>query len=417
MLEDFLSPIAARRLRLRSSARDVDLDAYCARLVDIGYRPSTIRGKLWIVSGLLRWMTDECVAATDLDERKLEEHVEARRQGCHRYRGFITTLLQLLGHLRVAGIASAPASQAAAGPPPPMDLLARYQEYLRRERAVAECTVTGYSAHVRAFITEHLEDEARPTGLLGVDDAREFLLGRARQMAPKRAQYMATALRSFLRFLFIRGETCTDLALAVPTVRRWRLATIPRALPPEDVERLLQACEHESPTGLRNHAILLLLARLGLRASEIVTLELGDVHWRQGEIVVRGKGSSCDRLPLPRDVGEALAFYLRGGRPRSSSRRVFLRGRPPHRGLGHASTVSSIVRRALPRADLTPPTRGAHLLRHSLASSMLRHGASLAEIGQVLRHRSPGTTEIYAKLDFDALRDVALPWPARGGAR
>jgi integrase len=163
--------------------------------------------------------------------------------------------------------------------------------------------------------------------------------------------------------------------------------------------------------------VLLLLARLGLRAGEVIALELGDLHWREGELIVRGKGLVRDRLPLLPDVGEALARYLQEDRPPASSRRVFLCSRAPHRGFGHPSTISTIVSRALSRASLAPTTRGAHLLRHSLATAMIRRGASLAEIGQVLRHRSPLTTEIYAKLDFDTLREVAMPWPTARGAR
>jgi site-specific recombinase XerD len=236
-------------------------------------------------------------------------------------------------------------------------------------------------------------------------------------MAPSRAQFMATALRSFLRFLFLRGETTTDLSRAIPTVRRWRLSSVPQHLPPRDVERLLRACDRSSATGRRDYAILLLLARLGLRASEVLALELSDLRWREGEVVVRGKGLVRDRLPLLPDVGKALALYLQKDRPVCKSRQVFLCRRAPLRGLGHPSSVSTIVARALARADLTPSTRGAHLLRHSLATTMVRRGASLSEIGQVLRHRSPNTTEIYAKLDFGALRGVALPWPVVRGGR
>jgi integrase len=236
-------------------------------------------------------------------------------------------------------------------------------------------------------------------------------------MAPTRAQALGTALRSFLRFLFLRGETGTDLARAVPTVRRWRLSSVPRYLPEQDVERLLRACKRTSPTGRRNHAVLLLLARLGLRASEVMALEIDDLRWREGEVVVRGKGLVRDRLPLLTEVGEALALYLSKDRPSGGSRRVFLRSRAPHRGFAHPSTISTIVARALVRAGLAPATRGAHLLRHSLATAMVRRGATFTEIGQVLRHRSPNTTEIYAKLDFGALRDVALPWPTSRGAR
>jgi site-specific recombinase XerD len=227
---------------------------------------------------------------------------------------------------------------------------------------------------------------------------------------------MASALRSFLRFLFLRGETGVDLALSIPMVRQWRLVDVPRHMPAEDVEQVLRACDLSSPTGRRNHAILLLIARLGLRASEVIALELGDLRWHEGELIVRGKGKVRDRLPLLPDVGEALAHYLKTDRPCCSSRRVFLCMKGPYRAFSHPSSVSTIVARTLARAGLTPPTRGAHLLRHSLANTMVQGGASLAEIGQVLRHRSPNTTEIYAKLDFGALRDMALRWPTTGGA-
>jgi site-specific recombinase XerD len=215
----------------------------------------------------------------------------------------------------------------------------------------------------------------------------------------------------------MRGEIRTDLALAVPPVRRWRLSNVPRYIAPQEVERLLGAYDRTSATGRRDHAVLLLLARLGMRASEVLALELDDLRWRDGEIIVRGKGLIRDRLPMLAEVGDALARYLQRDRPRSRSRRVFLCSRAPLRGFGHPTTVSTIVARALARAGVVAPGHGAHLLRHSLATAMVRRGASLTEIGEVLRHRSPNTTEIYAKVDFEALRDVAMPWPTARSAR
>jgi site-specific recombinase XerD len=197
----------------------------------------------------------------------------------------------------------------------------------------------------------------------------------------------------------------------------WRLATIPRSLASEQVERLLTACNRRTTTGRRDYAILLLLARLGLRAGEVVALELEDLHWRAGEITIRGKkGLRHDRFPLPADVGRALATYLRERAP-SVTRRVFLCMRAPRRSFRGPGAVTTIVRRALARADLHPPVRGAHLLRHSLATRMLRHGASLVEIGEVLRHRAASTTEIYAKVDLESLQAVVQPWPDAGGVR
>lgn len=414
MLEDFfIVPAAAQRLR--SCVFGDHLDGFCTQLVELGHRPATIRHKLWVVTCLARWMAGKHLAVVDLDEQRVEKFLGARRRRGRTCRGFRKTVLLLLERLRSASVVPTP---APVGDDSPMaTLLARYEGHLRRERALAESTIAGYLPFVRACVAEYLDGGAARPDSLRTNDVRDFLLDRVRCMVPKRAQFMGSALRSFLRFLFQRGETATDLSLAVPTVRQWQLSSVPRHLPAQDVERVLRACDRSSATGRRDHAILLLLARLGLRASEIVSLELGDVRWRDGEIVVRGKGLIRDRLPLVPDVGKALSLYLRKDRMPCSCRSVFLCTRAPHRGFGHPSTVSTIVARALVRAGLTPATRGAHLLRHSLATTMVRRGASLAEIGQVLRHRSPNTTEIYAKLDFGALRDVAMPWPTSRGAQ
>ena len=229
---------------------------------------------------------------------------------------------------------------------------------------------------------------------------------------------MVAALRSICHFLWQRGAIDRDLAAGVPRMPDWRLATIPKYLGPEEVERLLQACDVQAAVGRRDHAILLLLARLGLRAGEIIALELDDIQWRAGEILVRSsKRLPQDRLPLLTEVGEAIATYIRRDRPSHRTRRVFLCMKAPRRGFSHPSTVSTIVRRALARAGLSPALKGAHLLRHSLATRMLRQGASLPEIGLVLRHRAVQTTENYAKVDLAGLRALAQPWPQMGGAR
>ncbi len=406
--------VSAAAERLHGSVLGPYVDEFCVRLAELGYPPASIRSKLGVLSGLACWMEQEQVAVAGLDERRTDEFLAARRRRGRTCRGYPRTLLQMLALLREAGVVRAPVpviddSPAAA-------LLARYEGYLRRERGLADVTVAAYLRVVRALVLEHIEITAQPARL-DAQTVRDFLRVRARVGAPRTAQGMASALRSFLRFLFLRGETAGDLALCVPPVRQWRQAQVPRYLAAPDVERLLDACDRASASGRRDHAILLLLARLGLRAGEVVALELGDLRWREAEIVVRGKGGFRDRLPLPPDVGAALAVYLRTDRPPGASRRVFLCARAPHRGFAHPSSVTTIVTRRLGRAGLAPPTRGAHLLRHGLATSLLRGGASLIEIGELLRHRSPATTEIYAKLDLDALRDVGLAWPLTGGAR
>lgn len=413
MLEDYVAPVAAQRLRSCILGRH--LDTFCTLLADLSYQRSTIRHKLWVVSDLTRWITRKHLAIVDLDEQRVEEFLNARRRRGRTFRGFRPTVLRLLEQLRSVGVVPTP--QPSRDDSPAAALLARCEEYLRRERSLEESTIAGYLRFAHEFVTERLDRNAPRPDSLRAGDVREFLLARVRRLAPRRAQYMGTALRSFLRFLFLRGETETDLALAVPTVRQWRLSSVPRHLPARDVERLLRACDRSSATGRRDHAVLLLLARLGLRAGEVLALELGDLHWREGEIIVRGKGLVHDRMPLLPEVGEALALYLQKDRPSGKSRRVFLCRRAPHRGFAHPSSVTTIVARALIRAGLSPATRGAHLLRHSLATTMVRRGASFSEIGQVLRHRSPNTTEIYAKVDFGALRDVAMPWPVVRGGR
>jgi len=249
-------------------------------------------------------------------------------------------------------------------------------------------------------------------------DVSTYLQEEVAKRSKPRAKHVVWVLRALLRYLFQEGYT-RDLSPAVLTVRDWRHSTIPKALAPADVERLLARCPRDTATDRRDRAILLLLARLGLRAGEVVALELDDIDWRAGTVRIRAKkGLRQEPLPLPVDVGEALATYLRRDRPATACRRVFLRVRAPRGGFHGAGGVTSVVQKALARADLHPARRGAHLLRHSLAVRLLGHGASFGEIGAVLRHRGAATTEIYAKVDLARLRTVVQPWPGEtGGAQ
>lgn len=298
---------------------------------------------------------------------------------------------------------------------PVEQLVVRYAEHLKVARGLIQATVISYVPFVRRFLHERFGDGAPRLQDLVPSDVSDFVLRWARSQSPGRAKVMVTVLRSFFRFLLQQGEIAVDLSAVVPTVADWRLSTVPKYMPQEDVERLLAACDRGTATGRRDYAMLLLLARLGLRACEVAKLELEDIDWRAGEITVRGKRFAEDRLPLLREVGEALAAYLCEDRPACSTRRVFVRSRAPVRAIAERCTVNAVVRAAIRRAGLKPPTEGAHLLRHSLATGMLRAGASMAEIAEVLRHRNPQTTEIYAKVDFGALRALALPWPTKEG--
>ena len=285
----------------------------------------------------------------------------------------------------------------------------QFAQYLSQERGLSPVTVADYVSICHRFLTERFSDGKLLLRSLCSNEITNFVLQTLRA-ASHNSAYLG-GLRSFLRFLYQRGHIRKNLASAVPTVSRWRFNQLPKFLQPKEVERLLRSCDQSTVMGKRDYAILLLLARLGLRAGEIMHLTLDDIRWEAGEIEVRGKSSREERLPMPHDVGEALVVYLRDSRPRCSSRRVFIRMKAPRRGFSGSNAVCDIFRRGLSRAGLNPSFKGASLLRHSLATNMLRGGASLAEIGEILRHQQPNTTEIYAKVDLSALRSIVQLWP------
>jgi integrase len=313
----------------------------------------------------------------------------------------------LLGYLRELGVASL--AVPAAPSTPTEVLIARYSLYLLQRRGVARSTVRNYVGVARVF----LADRDRVRGGLALSEldgqaVSEFVLRESRRSSVGSAKCMVTRLRALLRFLHVDGEVEQDLAGAVPSVASWRLVSLVKALDDRSVQRLLARCDRRTRVGRRDFAILTLLSRLGLRAGELAALQLQDVDWRAGEVLIRGKGNRQERLPLPADVGEALAGWLERGRPRCDSVFVFTRLRAPLGGLS-AGAVSQIVRRACGRAGL--PMVGAHRLRHTAATEMLRAGGSLTEVGQVLRHRGRDVTSIYAKVDRRALAAVVQPWP------
>jgi site-specific recombinase XerD len=280
---------------------------------------------------------------------------------------------------------------------------------------LAEATIVNYVPFARRFLEDCFGKGRVTLSRLSAGDIVRFVQRQAPLMHPKHAKLMTTALRSFLRYACYRGGIVLDLASAVPVVANWSMPDIPRAISPEQTRQLLASIDRSSDIGRRDYAILLLLARLGLRSGEVALLELKDIDWADGRLTVRGNGGLCSELPLPVDVGKAIASYLRHSRPLSECRRVFLRARAPITGFRGASGISSIVRHSLQRAGINAPTLGAHQFRHGLATEMLCHGASLGEIGELLGHRHPQTTKIYTKVDIKALRKLAVPWP--GGVR
>jgi site-specific recombinase XerD len=315
------------------------------------------------------------------------------------------------GYLRRVGVASP--SPAAPPATPVEQLLERYRSYLVVERGLAEQTVSRCLRTARQFLIA----QAGERGELALErlmsaDVSAYVLAESRRSTRGKAKLVITELRSLLRFLHIEGVTAQSLVAAVPALAGWRLSELPKGLAPASVERLLSSCDRSRIVGKRDFAIVTIMVRLGLRRSEVAALRLSDIDWRAGELIVRGKGNARDRLPLPADVGEALVDYLRCPR-RCQSEHLFLRIRAPHGPLTPGA-VSAAVADAGRRAGLAGHL-GSHQLRHTAATGMLRAGAPLREIGQVLRHRSALTTAIYTKVDFEALRSLARRWPA--GAR
>jgi site-specific recombinase XerD len=291
-----------------------------------------------------------------------------------------------------------------------------YGRFLRQERGFMSASVGQYLPVARRFLWHRFRDGKIRLHELRTKDVTDFILKDASNRGRRSAQLMTSVLRSFLNYLFQEGRTASNLAMAIPPTAGGRLSELPRYLQTVEVERLLRSCDRRQNIGRRDYAMLLLLARLGLRAGEVARLNLEDIDWTTGQLCIRGKGERIDRLPLPEDAGKAIVDYLQRGRPKCLTRRVFVQAKPPHDGFADPpNSVSGAVNRALIRVGLNPPNRGAHLLRHSLATNLLRNGASLAQIGQVLRHQQMQTTEIYAKVDLNALRALAQPWP--GGAR
>ena len=390
------------------------INTFMSVVSDLGYSPSTIQTQLTLLKGLMRWVEENHVVASNIDEGITDRFlIESGRKGAVR-RGDNRTLHRFLDHLRIEG--AIPHPKPTFNDSPLTHLKGRYEDYLLKERGLSTVTGSRYWPYIRRFILERFGNKSMRFCELCPQDIDRFLLSHARERTPKAAQLMVSAMRSFLRFLFRYGETKCDLSTAVPTVAAWRLSEVPKYIKPEEVESLLESCDRTTSVGRRNYSILLLIARLGLRAGEIVALELGDINWRASEVTIRGKGQFCDRLPLPQSVGEALAIYLKNDRPKCSTRRVFVRTRAPYRGFKDSTTVSTIVRRTVEKSGLNTPSKGAHLLRHSLATDMLRKGATMTEIGELLRHRSPNSTEIYAKVDIEGLRSIVRIWPEKGGA-
>jgi site-specific recombinase XerD len=391
------------------------LNTYTTLVKEQGYSLGSVRNQVQLISNFLTWLRTRHTEIGSLDEAAVQRFLRYP-QNAHRTRRSGTAALDRFLHLlREQGVIPPPKEQPLS---PQQRLIKDYERYLLEERGLTRATAANNVPFADRFLSA-LSAKYRGSRLalsqLGAADVTDFVRQQTQKLSPGRAQLLVTALRSFLRYLLHQGKITTDLAVCVPTVARWSFSMLPKYLPAGSVEKVLARNARRSPIGRRDYAVLLLLARLGLRACEVVALNLEDIDWENARITIRAKGGRWNQLPLPADVGEALAAYLRHGRPCCSCRRVFIRDRAPERGFAGSQSICTLVRRALDRAGVESTRKGAHLFRHSLATTMIRQGASLDEIGELLRHRSPNTTAIYAKVDLAALRPLALPWP--GGAR
>jgi integrase/recombinase XerD len=383
---------------------------YAAWLESRAYSPSATADRLYQFDQLSRWLERQGLAVGELTDEQAERFAAARRAAGRVTWAYPRSALLPLGYLRELG--SAPASAPVVARGPLEELLAEYRRYLLVERGLSQHTVLdAYEPAARLFLAGREGPDGLGLGQLSAAEVTSFLARECPKPGVPGARDLVCALRSFLRYLHLAGLIQAPLVWAVPSVADLRDRTLPRGLEPAAVKKLLASCDRRTLVGRRDYAILLLLVRLGLRAGEVAAIKLEDIDWRRGELLVRGKGSRYDVLPLPVDLGEAIVAYLRR-RPPCECRALFLRVTAPRRELNR-STIGWVVRAACDRADI--PRVGAHRLRHTAATGMLRAGASLAEIGQVLRHREQKTTAIYAKVDVKALRALARPWPSPGG--
>lgn len=381
---------------------------FAEELAALGYTSGSARLQLHLLSHVSRWLASQGLTEGEFGAERVAQFLESRRAGGYRSRVSLRGLMPLLDYLRGLGVVP-PLSEPVACTP--VDALVRaFGDYLLTERGLSVGTVARYLAVARLFLSERDQADGLDLRHLNAADVTSFVVRECRGRWHGSATTLVTGLRSLLRFLLLASYADRALAQAVPTATVWEAATLPRPLSSDVVAAMCAACDQHTVVGARDLAILTLMHRLGLRAGEVAGLELGDLDWRHGEFVVRGKANRRERLPLPADAGEAVVAYLHL-RPTVTCRAVFVTARAPIHAVSR-DVVGQLVRAACRRAGLPPV--GAHRLRHSAATATLAGGASLSEVGQLLRQRSAAATAIYAKVDRNALRTLALPWP--GGA-
>jgi len=383
------------------------IEPYVGLVREQGYAPASVHEHVRVIVMFSQSLQRSGCEIRDLDEAVVERFLCHELKERYPHVWAPAALRRLLAMLRQMGAAR---DKPTAPQNPAQQLTDDYCRFLLVDRSLSVNTAKAWLPFIEKFLLERFGSGPLKLSKLRATDVTAFVQRHAHRHSPSGARRLVTALRSFFRYLRYKGLIVADLDMTVPKVARWALSSLPKPLPAVEVQRVLDCCDKTTSTGRRNYAMLLLLARLGLRAGEVAGLNLEDIDWESARITIHGKGGVWAQLPLPADVGQAIAQYLHSDRPRCSCRRVFIRDRAPHVGFAVVHAISKIVRCALIEAGVESASKGAHLLRHSLATDMLQKGASLHEIGEVLRHKSPDTTAIYAKVELNALRPLALPW-------
>ena len=388
------------------------IDAFSVCLSEQGFQRVSVGPQIRLVAKFSGWLKADVVDPTELADEQAERFLRLMEPRKSTRAGGRLCLRRLMAYLRFAGVINEQPLAPAVEVTPIQRVVIAFEQHLRQAQGLSRATCVQYVPFAEQFLAERFGNGPVELCELRALDVMGFIQRQAVRLSQARAKSATIALRSFLRYLRVRGGIALDLAASVPTVPNWSMTGIPRAIAADDLHAVLQSCRRDTAGGCRDYAILLLLARLGLRSGEIVALTLESIDWDLGCITVVGSKSGQHLpLPLPADVGEAIATYLRRGRPRSGDRALFLSSNAPIRGLGSQTSIGSIVAVAIARAGVHPLHAGAHQFRHALACEMLRHGAGMTEIGSVLRHQHAKTTSICAKGDFAALRPLALPWP------
>jgi site-specific recombinase XerD len=395
--------------RLKSGRHGQLVELYAARLTKDGLSRQSTWRSLSLLGDLMDWIASISSKLTDLNEGMVEQYLRYRAGKQSIQPGDQAALRRLLSVLREAGTI-APAALPRLTPHE--QIFEVFSHYLQNERGLAPKSILRHLPIIRQFLREVCPAGAGDLGRIGQKDVTHYIERHAQDWSAASGKAMCWSLRAFLRYLYHKALNRLALAGCVPSIRRWKLASLPTYLSAAQVQKSLDTCDRATAMGRRDYAILMMLAKLGMRAGEVAVLTLDDIDWRSGEMLIRAKGRQRARMPIPPEVGAAIVAYLRDGRPPSSCRRLFLRTLAPKVGFASGSAITMIAKSALDRAGICGYAhQGAHIFRHSLATELLRSGATLSEIGQLLRHESRDTTRIYAKVGIEALRTLSLPWP------